>query len=54
MNLESSPLFGGVISRAAQGNHRVEGILTAAGPSLATIHTGMVHEEHGDALPPEP
>ena len=54
VDLEPRPLFGRVIGGSPQPNDSIERILSAAGASLATIHSGMVHEEHGDALPPEP
>ena len=53
MDLESCPLFGRVVGRSPQPYYQVERILPAAGPSLATIHSGMMHEEHGNAFPAE-
>ena len=53
MDLESCPLFGRVVGRSPQPYHQVERILPAAGPSLFTIHSGMMNEEDGNSLPPE-
>jgi hypothetical protein len=49
MNLETSSLFGAVISGTTQGNHSIQRILPSRCASLPPIGSSMMDEQNRDA-----
>ena len=52
VDFEPCALFGRIVRRSTQGDHRIKGIFAAAGSPLTAIDPGMMDKKNSDAAPP--